>query len=306
MNILSTLIFSDPSLGYNKADFEFPIDINKKYPLNGSGLCNQVFRFINSINFLEPTTNSIYFDLACKDINTGDMTKLSNIIDIESMSNKYSMNLFDITDFNFTHQFKIYNDHGVFRSYQNDENAFKDIAKKIIWNEKFENISKEIISRKNLNNTKVNLVHLRIDSDYKKHIMGNRTPSDDQSSEYWVNREKAYYQLIDRYRSTIKENCDKSIPLVLLMDETTHSFVKELSDDYDLVFFDKSEVLEVDESIEGRDIFALVDLLIGKNLDIEIFIGMENNIPLIDGTKHSSSFSIMLKYITDSKKIIMV
>ena len=68
MNILSTLIFSDPSLGYNKADFEFPIDINKKYPSNGSGLCNQEI-FIgmeNNIPLIDGTKHSSSFSIMLK------------------------------------------------------------------------------------------------------------------------------------------------------------------------------------------------------------------------------------------------
>ena len=306
MNILSTLIFSHPSLGYNKAEFEFPVDLTRRYPANGSGLCNQLFRVINAISLLNPMENTIYFDLASKDINTGEMTKLSNIIDLEKMRNKYSMKLFDITDILFPVEFKVYDDHYVFRTYHTDENLFKDIVRKLIWNEKIEKISKDIISKRNLTETKLNLVHLRIDQDYKTHILGIRSDDDTNTDEYWKNRENAYYELIDRYRKEINENCDKSIPLVLLMDEVTHPFVEELSKDYNILFFNKSEVLEIDETIDGRDLFALVDLLIGKNLNVETFIGMENKTPLIDGNKHSSSFSVMLKYLVNSEKIIMV
>jgi hypothetical protein len=273
--------------------------------MNGSGLCNQLFRFINVISLMRNET--VYFDLFAKDIYTGEMIELSSIIDLDAMRSKYGYSIYDITKFNKQDDFQVYDNHYVFMLYDRDKIKFKDIVENIIWGEKYEELSKKIILDKNLDNKLINLVHLRIDEDYKTHVMGNRSNVDeDYTTPYWKNREKAYYELIDRYRKEIYVNCDRTIPLILLMEDITHEFVQELKKDYDIIFFEKETVLKYQSDINGRELFALVDLLIGKNLNVNNFIGLENNEPLIDGNKHVSSFSVLLKFLTSAKKITMI
>jgi hypothetical protein len=305
MNIISTLIFSHPSLGYNKADIKFPINMETKYPMNGSGLCNQLFRVINVISLIRD--ENVYFDLFCKDIMTGEMIELSSIIDLDEMRNKYGYNIQDIIKFNQQDSFQVYDNHYVFMTYDRDKIKFKEVVNNIIWNNKYEELSKKIILDKNLDSKLTNLVHLRIDKDYREHVMGYRNnDEEDYTTQYWKNRELAYYELIDRYRKEIYNNCDKSMPLVILMDDVNHDFVQELKKDYEIIFFERETVLKYQSDINGRELFALVDLLIGKNLNVNNFIGLETEKPLVDGNKHVSSFSVLLKYLTGAKKITMI
>jgi hypothetical protein len=305
MNIIPTLIFSHPSLGYNKADIKLPVNLDIRYPMNGSGLCNQLFRVINMISLLRDDFN-VYFDLFCKDIMTGEMIELSSILELEEMRDKFGYKIYDITQLNDS-KFEVYENGYVFMLYDRDKKAFEKIVRDLIWSKKYESLSKRVILDKNLENKEVNLVHLRIDKDFKTHIMGNRGDvNTDYSSEFWKNRELAYHEIIDRYRKEIYNNCDKSITLVILMDDVDHDFVQELKKDYKVIFFERQEVLKHESDVSGREVFALVDLLIGKNLNVNNFIGFENQLPLIDGNKHSSSFSIILKYLTNAKKIIMI
>jgi hypothetical protein len=305
MNFIATLIFSHPSLGYNKADIKFPINMETKYPMNGSGLCNQLFRVINVISLIKD--ENVYFDLFCKDIMTGEMIELSSIIDLDEMKNKYGYNIQDITKFNQQDSFQVYDNHYVFMTYDRDKIKFKEVVNNIIWNNKYEELSKKIILDKNLDSKLINLVHLRIDKDYQAHVMGYRnSDEEDYTTQYWKNRELAYYELIDRYRKEIYSNCDKSMPLVLLMDDVNHEFVQELKKDYEIIFFEREEVLKYQSDINGRELFALVDLLIGKNLNVNNFIGLETDKPLVDGNKHVSSFSVLLKYLAGAKKITMI
>jgi hypothetical protein len=307
VNVICTLIFSDPSLGYDKNKIDFPINLKQKFPKNGSGLCNQIFKFINSIYFVNPNMNNLYIDLFCKDIHSGEMIKFSDIISISEMREKFSLNIYDITDFDYQNEkeYQIYNDLYFFRTYHTNSDAFEYIIKSIIWNSNYENISKNIIRQRGLDNKLVNLVHLRIDEDCRNHVIGDReNQSLDYDTEYWINREKAYYELISRYEKSIYENCSKDIPLVLLMEEVTHPFVQKLKEDYDVIFFDKDDVSQY--GIDGRELFALIDLLIGKNLVVENYIGMENTEPTVDGVIHASSFSVVLKYLTKSKNKLMI
>jgi len=310
MNFISILIFSDTSLGYDKNKFTFPVDINQKYPNNGSGLCNQLFRFINALNFLDPTNNNIFFDFFSKDYLSGDMCKISEIIDIDEMNQKFNWNLKDVTDFrndDFINQnFRLHNDHYVFRSYHSGHQSFEFFSRSIIWKKKYSDIADKVILSKIKEESTVNLVHLRIDQDAKKHILGHREPDGDYSSEYWKNREKAYEDLLYSYENAIYKNCDISKPLVLLLEDISHPLVKKLQNDFEVIFFEKELVDKIAMGISGREFYALIDLLIGTKLKIDTYIGLENSTPLADGNKHASSFSILLKHIADYKKCIMV
>jgi hypothetical protein len=315
MNIVSVLIFSHPELGYDKQNFTFPVDVNIKFPGNGSGLCNQIFRFINSLAYLNPNSNNIYYDFFSKDYLTGEMCKISEIIDINRMNEIYNTNLYDITELKedeySINNFQLYNDHYVFRTYHSNPELFKDLCKKIIWKKRYVDTANEVIRQKNIQDTQVNLVHLRIDYDIKKHIIGNRQGDEDYNTEYWKNRELAYDQLIANYESAIYSKCDSSKPLILLMEEITHPFVSKLKKDFDVIFFDKELVQSIynqicGSQIDGREIYALIDLLIGSNLKVETFIGQEAIHPYVDGVKHASSFSILLKNIVEFKNIEMV
>lgn len=308
--IITILLFSDPSLGYNKQKLSFPIDLTKKYPKNGSGLCNQIFRIITSIDTCRANENIVYFDVFTTDINTGDVCPLSCVMDLEQMRIKHGLKVYDIMDFK-PQPYYINDDGYVFKTYHQNPNKFSEISKKLIFDQKFEKTSKSVIEECNLKGRKVNLVHLRIDSDYKQHIIGNKDYKHNPSDEYWDNRIKAYDELVDRYRQAIFLNCDKNTPLVLLMEQVDHPLVIELKNHFNVYCFDKEMVKRIfkkenNSEIVGRELFALVDLLIGKNLDSNIFIGLETQKPLCDGGVHNSTFSILLKNIANYKKLIQI
>jgi hypothetical protein len=306
-NIASILIFSDPSLGYDKKDLQFPIDLDKRFPMNGSGLCNQLMRVINTIAYCDPSTNNIYFDLFASDIFSGVMVKLSSVIDIYSMSNR----LKDITELNSIENLYMHDDPYVFRLYHSNQSLFEQISKSLIFNNKYESIANSIINQLGLNDKKVNLAHLRIDNDYRIHVTGSENNNFNPEDQHYSNRIKAYDKIVDDYRESILNNCDKNIPLVLLLEDVDHPLVLELKKEYDIFFFTKEMVndihkKETGDELVGRELYALIDLLIGKNLNVDNFIGLEQTLQGPDGVQHSSSFSILLKYITNNKKIIMV
>jgi hypothetical protein len=89
------------------------------------------------------------------------------------------------------------------------------------------------------------------------------------------------------------------------MEDIHHPFVSELKEKYDVVYFDKDLVMETynslynDDVLDGREVYALVDFLIGKNLKVDTFIGAE-------GEKFTSSFSVLLKNIKDYNNIVVV
>lgn len=194
---------------------------------------------------------------------------------------KLGHRLYDIVDMDYNQNYVIKTYPGVYMLYHMNKDYFINIVKSLRFSSKYENIAKNVLVNKGLSNKLVNLVHLRIDIDMKNHVVS-------------TDGLERYLNIIEMYREQIYLNCDNSIPLVLLLEETDHSFVKELQKDYDVYMFEKSEVLSVDNKIEGREIFALVDLLTAKELTIDKFIGLEG-----------STFSLILNYLIECKKSII-
>jgi len=280
MNVVSVQIYSDQNTSWDRSKIDFPINIeNTNWPGNGCGLCNQVFKLINTIAFNQGS--DIYVDLFSKDYLKGNTICSSEIFNLEEMR-KLGHKLYDIVDMDYNQNYVIKTYPGVYMLYHMNKDYFINIVKSLRFTNKYENIAKSILVNKGLSNKLLNLVHLRIDIDFKNHVVSTGSLEN-------------YLNLIERYREQIYLNCDNSIPLVLLLEETDHSFVKELQKDYDVYMFEKSEVLSVDDKIEGREIFALIDLLTAKELTIDKFIGLEG-----------STFSLILNYLIECKKSIIL
>jgi hypothetical protein len=280
MNIVSVQIYSDQNTPWDRSKIDFPINIeNTNWPGNGCGLCNQIFKLISTIAF--NNEHDIYVDLFSKDYLNGNTICASEIFDLEEMR-KLGHRLYDIVDMDYNQNYVIKTYPGVYMLYHINKDYFINIVKSLRFTSKYENIAKNILVNKGLSNKLVNLVHLRIDIDFKNHIVSTGSLEN-------------YLNLIESYREQIYLNCDNSIPLVLLLEETDHLFVKELQKDYDVYMFEKSEVLSVDDKIEGREIFALIDLLTAKELTIDKFIGLEG-----------STFSLILNYLIECKKSIIL
>lgn len=265
------------------SEIQIPIDLNKKVPSNNAGLCNQIFSIINCFSHFNLFQNEIFFDLFSTDIDGGGMISLNNIINIKEMREKYGYRIYDVTALipNYNMQYNIFYDPYIMRTYHTNENMFSKYAQEIVFTEKYESISNAIIKEYNLQNKIVNLVHLRIDSDMEKHITKSQSKD-------------VFDEIVSNYRKIIFEVCDKTLPLVLLMEDIEHPLVLELKHYYDVYYFTKNKVNEVSqkmlsEGIKGRELYALIDLLIGRKLTINNYIGLENK-------KHQSSFSVFLKH----------
>jgi len=282
MNVISILI--------SGRDIKLPYSINDKSPNNSTGLCNQLFHFINSVSMYS-LEDDVYFDFFSKDYRSGDLLKLSDILDIQKMKNLYNWRINDLIKFEGGDCF-IFKIGGVFMTYNSDVNKFIDITKKIIFNDKYELVSKKVIDNMFLNDEEVNLVHLRIDHDAEDHISRHLSKSD-------------FDNYVNSYKTEILKNCSTDKKLVLLLEDINHPLVKELSTIYNVIYFSKDLILETynsmydDNVLEGREMYALIDLLIGKNLKVDTYICAE-------GRVFTSSFSVLLKHLNQYKKTITV
>lgn len=264
--------------------------MDKATPRNSTGLCNQIFQFINTLFAVKQSGEDfqIYFDHFSRDLIHGDHMRCSEIINISEMNRLYGWDLKEIEDYRGG-EAQVFPIGYVFMAEHNDKPFFAETAKRIIFTDKYENVAKRLIREKGLEGTEVNLVHLRIDEDCRRHILGSK--GQQKLDEY-----------IEGFRKAIKENISDDKKLVLLLEETDHEMVKELQEKYEVIFLSKQEVEkafieENGEEIKGRELFALVDLLFGKNLKVGTYIYAENE-------TNTSSFSVMLKYLNDYKKML--
>jgi hypothetical protein len=263
---------------------------DEKYPDNGTGLCNQLFAIINTISTIDFRQDSLYVDLFSKDVHTGDLVKISEILDLEQMRITNAWDINDIHDLRGG-LVRIDKQGYVFMAYHMLNEKFIDITKKIIFAKKYDNLAKKIIDNLEIANELVNLVHLRIDKDCEDNI--KRLFSD-----------LHYIEYINNYRRCITDNCHHDRKIVLLLEDVEHPLVIELVDKFNVVFITKKMVddayrAEYDEDFSGREMYALIDLLIGKNLKVDTYIGAE-------GGSFTSSFSVLLKYMGEKNKIIMI
>ena len=123
----------------------FPVDLNKKVKNNCTGLCNQLFKFINGIFVADVYNDEIYFDLFSTDNLKGDLIPLSNVIDLDKMRALYNLKTYDIIDLKSTDNCFLIDDGFVFRAYFSSIDSFNDIANKIVFSDRFESFSKFLI-----------------------------------------------------------------------------------------------------------------------------------------------------------------
>ena len=72
-------------------------DPTRKYPNQKCGLCNQLFRVINALACLDPFTHTLILDLFLADYLEGTTLPISEILNLDAMSNLYGWSLRDVS-----------------------------------------------------------------------------------------------------------------------------------------------------------------------------------------------------------------
>lgn len=75
--------------------FEYPVDLNRTYPNNSCGLCNQLTQVINLI---ANGVTHFYIDVFSTDLFKGKITPMSSILNLEAMNLKYGMDTVEMTE----------------------------------------------------------------------------------------------------------------------------------------------------------------------------------------------------------------
>ena len=266
---------------YNKR-LEYPIDLEKIYKNNSCGLCNQLTQIIN---LMCRDVSDFYIDVFSMDLYKGNITPISNILDLEVMNSKYDMKVKDIIemselDFRESAIHEI-NWNSPFMIYRHNPDKFRESARKIEINKVFKKIANNLARDKVVIGRGVNLIHLRIDNDFKGHCRA------DSGDPY-------YDSIVSKYEKEIYEKCDPSIPLCLLIDTYEHELVSKLKNDYEVVYVTKEECdAYLPEKFKGmRDIYAFCDFAFSTNLNI-------NNLMILENPRETSSLSIILKSYLD-------
>ena len=137
-----------------------------------------------------------------------------------------------------------------------------------------------------------NCIHLRLEPD---------------AINYWskvnkLSNSNFYNQLSDKYYNLISNNVSDKSEIYLLIHEYNHSIIEKLKQKYNIknITFDKSELIYSYIKYSGREISAIIDLLIGS-LCNNVFIGCHSL-----KYNRGSTFSFILLALMNNKKNILI
>jgi hypothetical protein len=274
------------TLLYNKR-FEYPIDLDKKYVNNSCGLCNQL---VQIPNLLFEGYRDFYIDLFSTDFREGTMVPISTLLDLEKMNLLHSLNLKDVIDIrqeDTGQNFRVIPWRGPFSAYSGNQEEFKKCVRKLEMSSLFQTMGKGLATHKGVSDREVNLIHLRIDWDFRDHCRADTDPY--------------YDSVVKKYEEEIYRHCDPSIPLCLLLDSYDHELVGKLREDYEVILVTKEERNGyLPEKLQGkRDIYAFCDFAFAANLRV-------NNLFILENPRETSSFSVMLKSYLDYNKVVAI
>lgn len=247
---------------------------------NWSGLCNQIFALISGI-INNKHLKKISVGTFAPMLNSNLRVKSSKIFDFEKISNNIGIILNDGPDKN----------RSSFAWYTSiNEQLFEEYLPKIYFAPIFYKISENIFSKIGHNST-LNVVHFRIEYDGIKHWSNMNRMSTQQFTTI----------LYNNYRQAIYNNIPKGERILALTFDCKHTFIKELTKDYQIECIDIEKELKNTLGFTGREICAIIDLLVGIKCN-NIFIGCHNF-----ELKRGSSFSYVLwKLMKDVKKGIFM
>jgi len=207
---------------------------------------------------------------------------MSDILDLDLMNSKHSMSIKDVIEMSSEDASGVseINWGSPFRIYWNNQDKFRESARKMEISKEFKKIGLSLAEDKKVLSREVNLIHLRIDNDFKNHCAADSDPY--------------YDSIVSKYEKEIYEKCDPSIPLCLLIDTYEHELVSKLRKDYEVVYVTKEECNEyLPERFKGmRDIYAFCDFSFSSNLKV-------NHLMILENSRETSSLSIILKSYLD-------
>jgi len=155
---------------------------------------------------------------------------------------------------------------------------------------KFNNNFFKILEK--LNPVVKNCVHLRLEPDSINHW----------SRVNKLNHKEFYNKLVQKYNKIISENIIETQDVFLLIHDLDHTIITDLRQKYNVknLEYGKSDLIYKHIKYSGREISAIVDLLIGSYCN-DIFIGCHSL-----KYNRGSTFSLTLLALNNSKKNILI
>jgi len=267
-------------------DFSVPTDWTIKKPNMGSGAFNQLYQVINAITEERITIKEeiSFVGPFCKDHTEGNLVPISNILNLEAMNEKYNFKFKDCLLYEYN-KVLYYVPNGIMLTYWSKPEKFAQNCKCLIFSEILKDVAKNISIKRNIKDKIFNVVHIRFaDNIYQDFLVTHNIISEGEEA-------------VIHCRKAIYDNCEKDIPLFILVHDKQHPFIEELKKDYQVEFITISEYDEyLNEDLKnGRDIYAICDVLTTYNLKVKNFIYQENE-------KQTSSFSVFLKNTLNYEK----
>ena len=253
----------------------------------GSGLCNQLFAVISGILLaFSNKKRRVAIEAFQKDFSMYVFSDISDILDLDKMNTlliEYNLKLYDAE-----HIRSEMSNTQLFYTYEwitnINKTEFDNVLKCIRFHENF--IQKANIFIDSLDLTRnINVIHLRIEDDWIKHICSQTNIPFDEVRKLQT----------DKYIDGITRHIQKTDTTIILSSSTNNSVTQFMDDNgYSYRFTDK------DPSI-GRELNAIVDTIVSESCN-NVFIGDFNFETMIG----SSYTYFVAKRLSKSVKCIMI
>ena len=223
-----------------------------------TGLCNQILALVSGlIEAKRRKINTVYICSFLTNVNTNNTVPIDKIIDLRETSKKVGLTLLVAPD-NANGQF-------IFKWYtQHNPNQFLEILKAITWHPKITTIV-DYLKNTYLQVEKLNVVHFRIEKD---------------SIDHWakinkINATQWKETIYNKYYNLIRYNIPENSAILALSYTCDDPLFQDLAKYYQIYNFNTSDSLLEHLGFTGREVCALVDLLLGIQCN-GTFIGCYN------------------------------
>jgi GR25 family glycosyltransferase involved in LPS biosynthesis len=216
---------------------------------NKTGLCNQMMSLISGIWVaIENKKRYVVVGRFSNQINGNSFIPACEVFDFDLMNTflkKYDIILVDGGSNVYNYQWRFD------WIYRHNKDKFEEFTQYIRFQKRFYDLANSFIKTIG---TSYNCVHLRVEDDVVDHIVNY----------YNKNKEDVINQLHTIYVESITKNMSTDLPLVVLCGDKDNSVIQYLHNN-------NYKVLQCEKLLEGRELNAIVDLIIGASTT-ELFI----------------------------------
>jgi hypothetical protein len=242
---------------------------------NFTGLCNQLFALVNGIiEAKNRGCTQMSVSTFAPKLNSPERVPISQILDLEKISKEMDIQI----HVGPTLLGALPN---IWYTFYN-ELLFIRLLKCIHFKSVFHELAQELFIA-NITDKVFHVVHFRIEQDAIKHWARMNEMTEEIFTEH----------LYTQYRKAITESIPEGSQILALTFNTNHPLLDELAQKYHIIALDTEELLIRRVGIGGREICAIIDLLVGIRCT-GTFIGCHNLV-----YKRGSSFSYILWRLMD-------